>query len=166
MPEQNNHYEYGFEGSPSNSYIFLTKDDIRYEIKFVPSTDYFNGYPDLEADVFEMVISVTDNPTGGKLPADLLVAPTIFAVFENFFLPLRHALVFICDSSDGRVLARHRKFGLWFYSKTRTTNELAKFDREIIDGDTTIMLSLILSSRHPQRSLIVDIFWELGEEEK
>lgn len=148
------------------SYILLTKDDIRYEIKFVPPTDYFDGYPNLEADVFKMVISVTDNPGGGKLPADSLVAPTIFTIFEDFFLPQRHALVFVCDSSDGRVLARHRKFGLWFYNKTRATNELAKIDREIIDGDTIVMLSLILSSRHPQRGLIVDIFWELGEEEK
>lgn len=137
-----------------------------YEIKFVPSTDFFDAYPDLGADVFEMIIAVADNPRGGRLPADARTAPTIFAIFEDFFLPQRHALVFICDSSDGREVARFRKFGLWFYNQSPRTDELAKFDRNIRDGDQLIYLSLLLSRKHPQLRRIVDVFMELGEEEK
>ena len=116
-----------------------------------------------------MTISVADNPTGKRLPADSLSAPTIFAIFEDFFLPKRHAIVFICDSSDGRQRARHRKFGVWFYNnydRTYTTNEIAKIDRTITDGSQYILLSLIMSRRNPQLSRIVDIFMQLGEEEK
>lgn len=163
---QRNLYKYTFVGGEFNSYFFTTTDDVTYEIKFVPATDLFNAYSDLGAEVFEMVISVADNPTGGRLPADPLSAPTIFAVFEDFFLPKRYAIVFICDSSDGRERARYRKFGLWFYNKTVSTDDLAKFDRIAIDGDSVIYLSLIMSRRHPQLTRIVDIFMQLGEEEK
>ncbi len=159
-------YEYEFSGGDNNTYRFSTDDEINYEIKFVPSSDFFDAYEELDADVFEMVISVADNPTGGRLPADATVAPTIFAIFEHFFLPRRHVIVFICDSSDGRERARFRKFGLWFYNKTATTDEIAKFDRTATDGETKIFLSLLMSRRHPQLSRIVDMFMNLGEEEK
>ena len=166
MLEPSDRYEYEFNGGVYNTYRFLTSDNIRYEIKFVPSTDLFNAYPNLEAEVFEMVISVVDNPIGDRLPADPLSAPTIFAIFEDFFLPMRHALIFICDSSDGRERARHRKFGLWFYNRTRSNDEVAKLDRTVTDGDQRILLSLLMSRLHPQRTLIIDIFMRLGEEGK
>ena len=161
-----NFYKYTFAGGDFNSYYFTTIDGVIYEIEFVPSTDVFYAYPDIGVDVFEMTISVVDNPTGGRLPADPLSAPTIFAIFEDLFLPKRHAIVFICDSSDGRERARHRRFGAWFYNKTMSTDLLAKIDRTITDGSQYILLSLIMSRRHPQLSRIVDIFMQLGEEEK
>ncbi|WP_461093458.1 DUF6169 family protein [Spirosoma gilvum] len=132
----------------------------------MPSSDYFEAYTNLEAEVFEMVISVVDNPLGGRIPADGRIAATIFSIFENFFLPQRYALVFICDSSDGREQARFRKFSNWFYQRSVHSTDLAKFDRMVIDGDTIIYLSLILSRRHPHIGRIVDVFMQLGEEEK
>ncbi|MBC8154881.1 MAG: hypothetical protein H7Z72_18445 [Bacteroidetes bacterium] len=159
-------YKYTFAGGDFNSYYFTTVDNLTYEIKFVPSSDFFDAYPDLGVDVFEMVISVADNPTGGRLKADSSVAPTIFAIFEAFFLPHQHAIVFICDSSDGRQLVRHRKFGAWFYNKTATNDLIAKIDRKITDGDQIIMLSLLMNRLHPQLRRIVDMFMFLGEEEK
>lgn len=163
---QRNLYKYTFVGGEFNSYYFTTIDNVIYEIKFVPSTDLLDAYADIDTDVFEMTISVADNPTGGRIPADPLSAPTIFAIFEDFFLPKRHAIVFICDSSDGRERAQYRKFGIWFYNKTRTTDEVAKIDRTITDGNEYILLSLIMSRRQPQLTRIIDIFMQLGEEGK
>jgi hypothetical protein len=39
-------------------------------------------------------------------------------------------------------------------------------DKVIVDGDTTILLALIMSSKHPQRMLVIEIFMALGTEEK
>ncbi len=160
-------YEFQFKGGQSNLYIFSTQGEVKYEIKFVPSTDYFSGYDALEVEVFEMVIAVADNPGGGRLPADDRTAPTIFTIFEHFFLPHRHALIFICDSSDGRERARFRKFGWWFYHRATMSAyfdlDIAKFDQQITDGDQMILVSLIFSRRHPQQKLIVDIFMALDE---
>ncbi len=159
-------YEFEFVGGNYNLYRFSTVAEVRYEVKFVPSTDFFDAYPGLGAEVFEMIISVVDNPRGGRLPADARTSLTVFAIFEHFFLPQRHALVFICDSSDGREGARYRKFSVWFYSQTASTNDLAKFDRNVLDGDRIIHLSLILSRKHPQLGRIVEVFMQLGEEDK
>jgi uncharacterized membrane protein len=164
--ERSNPYEYELGDEDRHVYRFATDSEIRYEVKFVSSTDYFNPYSDLEADVFEMIISVVDNPSGGRLPADGRIQATIFSIFEDFFLPHRYALVFICDSSDGREQSRFRKFSNWFYQRTVDSSDLAKFDRMAVDGTTIIYLSLILSRRHPYLSRIVDVFMQLGEEEK
>jgi hypothetical protein len=43
-------------------YSFTTDNEIAYEIKFTPSTDYFGGYEIIKADIFEMVITVVDIP--------------------------------------------------------------------------------------------------------
>jgi hypothetical protein len=163
-------YEFTFAGGEANSYFFTTQTNVIYEIKFIPSTDYFSGYEALEVDVFEMVIAVADNPGGGRLPADARTAPTIFTIFEHFFLPNRHALIFICDSSDGRERARFRKFTSWFYDKNTMLSyfemDLTKFDLHITDGNQMILISLIFSQHHPQQKLVVDIFLGLGREGK
>lgn len=159
-------YKYTAVGSGFNSYFFTTIIDVVYEVKFVPSSDYFNAYQDLGVEVFEMIISIADNPSGGRLPSDERVAPTIFAIFEGFFLAQRHVIVFICDSTDGRGKARHRKFGHWFIDKNVSTDIMAKFDRIIVDGDHRIYLSMIMSRLNQNMSRIVEIFMRMGEEEK
>jgi hypothetical protein len=45
-------YQFSFVGGEFNSYFFTTVVGVVYEIKFVPSTDFFDAYPDLGADVF------------------------------------------------------------------------------------------------------------------
>ncbi|WP_020595567.1 DUF6169 family protein [Spirosoma panaciterrae] len=164
--ERSSGYDYELTIEEQYVYRFVTNNEIRYEVKFVPSSDYFEAYLDMEAEIFEMVISVVDNPFGGRIPADGRIATTIFTIFEHFFLPQRYALVFICDSSDGREQARFRKFSNWFYQRTIHSTDLAKFDRTAIDRTTIIYLSLIVSRHHPNLIRIVEMFMQLGEEEK
>jgi Family of unknown function (DUF6169) len=159
-------YEYSFAGGSLNSYFFTTIDAIIYEIKFIPSTDYFNAYPDVEIEAFEMTISVADSPTGNRLPSDKRTAPTIFAIFADFFLPKTQIIVFICDSSDGRAKARNRKFDLWFRANVRPTDLLEKLDRGVLDGDGIIYISLIFSRLNPNASRIMNMFAYLGIEDK
>lgn len=89
---------------------------------------------------------------------------TIFAIFEDFFLVQRHVIVFICDSTDGRDKARHRKFGHWFIDPNPSTDILAKFDRFVLDCSQRIYLSMLLSRLHPNASRIVELFMWMGEE--
>lgn len=159
-------YEYEFKGGVRNTYGFSTDAGIGYEISFVPSSYLFDDYPQIDMEVFEMVISIVERPGGVKLPADPLVSPTIFAIFEDFFLPQLQAIVYICDSSDGRANARQRKFSVWFYNQTQSTDLLAKLDRAIPDNARVIYLSLIMSRLHPQFKEVIDIFAKLGEEDK
>ena len=161
-------YTVSFLGGPSNVFVFTTEDSIVYEIKFVPSDDFFADYGDFDVDIFEMIIAVKDNPVGGRLRVDRRVAPTIFTVFEQFFISHRQVFIYICNSSDGRAEVRHRKFDGWFFSQKAKfeSRDVAKVDRFIkTDGDA-IYLSLMMSRRNPKLGRIVEVFMNLGEEDK
>lgn len=166
MSEIDKPYDYEFKGGIRNTYGFSTVYGLGYEISFVPSSYLFEAYPQIEVEVFEMVISIVYQPTGEKMSSDPIVSPTIFAIFEDFFLPHSQAIVYICDSSDGRESVRHRKFSGWFYSQTQHTDILTKLDRGITDGSQKIYISLIMSRLHPQFKEIAEIFAWLGEEDK
>lgn len=161
-------YSNSFLDGLHNVFVFTTVDDVVYEIKFVPSTDFFTDYESLDVNVFEMIIGIKDNPLGGRLRADRRVAPTIFGIFEAFFISHRQVFIYICDSSDGRAEVRHRKFDGWFFSQRAKfeSHDIAKVDRFIkTDGDA-IYLSLMMSRRNPKLGRVVDVFMNLGEEEK
>lgn len=158
-------YEYTFIGGDQNVYSFSTADRIDYNVKFVPSTYLFDAYPELDIEVFEMIISVADNPTGKRIPSDSRVGPTIALIFNAFIQHEKQAIIFVCDSSDGRQKARSRKFTTWFQNR-QTGTDMGKIDRLIIDGDRFIYLSLILFRKHPQFKTVVDVFINLGEEDK
>ncbi len=108
---------------------------------------------------------MADNPTGGRLPADPLIAPTIRAIFCDFFRSNEQVIVFIGDSSDGRQLARMRKFTDWFYGKDHVRIALFKFDVKISDpkAQGIIYVSAILSSAHPRMSQFVEVFQNVGQ---
>ena len=112
-----------------------------------------------------MVISVADNPTSGRIPSDRRVGPTIALIFNAFMQHDKQAIIFVCDSSDGRQKVRSRKFSTWFQNR-QTGTDMGKIDRLIIDGDRLIYLSLILFQHHPQFKTVVDVFIKLGEEDK
>lgn len=85
--KQPSRYQFTFTSGEFNSYYFTTDTDIVYEIKFIPSTDFFGAYPELDVDIFEMTISVADNPTGKRLPADPMVPPQSSPFLNTSFYP-------------------------------------------------------------------------------
>lgn len=135
-------YTFKFLGGSNHLYAFTTDEGIGYEIKFVPSAYMFEDYLEPFIDAYEMIIAVADNPTGNRLPADLRTAPTIRAIFYDFFQNYERVVIFICDSADGRHEARARKFTSWYYTDIRT--HFFKFDARVPDGDISILISIIL----------------------
>ena len=157
-------YEFIYAGGAHNVYFFSTDNDIAYQVKFIPSDYLFATYTDLQIQVFEMSISVAQNHTGGRLPADPLISPTIAAIFYNFFRTREQVIVYVCDTSDKRQSARARKFDAWFYSYSHP--HLAKLNKVIPDGDRFTFISMILHDQNPYRNRVAEAFFELGEEYK
>jgi hypothetical protein len=58
-------YAATFTGGPFNAFVFTTVDAVVYEVKFVPSTDFLPDYEYLDVEVYELVITVEVNPSGG-----------------------------------------------------------------------------------------------------
>jgi hypothetical protein len=147
-----------------DSYAFETSNQVEYEVIFRP-TPYLFGENSLYADViYELIIRVArNNSTKKRPPFDALVAPTIAAIFTNFYekSPLTIA-IYICDSSDNRQLIRQAKFNRWFEYFDK--NDFTKLDDSIRDSDgTKYPVSLILKQNNPHRKAIFWAFLEMIE---
>ncbi len=157
-------YPFRFVGGEHHRYAFTTKDDVGYEIRFVPSAYMFEEHLDVYIDAFEMIILVADNPNGPRIPADPRTAPTIRAVFYDFFQNYERVVIFICDSADGRHEARARKFTNWYYTDIQA--RFFKFDARVVDGDGSILISIVLHSSHTHFDDVVSVIKTLHDKEK
>ena len=109
-------YNYFFEGGQNNSYFFETNEEIIYEVVFKP-TPYLFELENIEIleNTFEFSILLKFNPNA-KLPSnDKKIGATVVAIFVDFYSHKSKSIsVYICESSDGKELARKRKFDQWF----------------------------------------------------
>ena len=157
-------YEFEFVGGLNHSYSFVTDDKVRYEIRFVPSAYMFEDYLESHIDAYEMIILVADNPLGKRIPADDRTAPTIRAIFYDFFTQYERVVIFICDSADGRHEARARKFTSWYYHGVRP--HFFKFDARIPDGDMSILISIVLHDSNTHFDDVIQVIKSLGRDAK
>lgn len=107
-------YNFRFDGSETNAYAFESQAGYLYLVTFKPSGYLFANLGSFADDVFEFVITLTNN-TSVNLPlADPLIEPTIVKIFQDFFARRGVVIIHICDSSDNRQAVRYRMFGRWF----------------------------------------------------
>ena len=164
MPQPPIPYNFEIIGGFNNSYSFVTADKVRYEIRFVPSAYLFEDYLISHIDGYEMIIAVAASPNGSRLPADPRTAPTISAIFYDFFTLYERVVIFICDSADGRHEARARKFTSWYYNDVRP--HYVKFDARIPDGAVSILISVILHDQNTHFDDVVRIIRSLPYDTK
>lgn len=97
-------YRVMFVGS-GNGYSFVTDSGVLYAVSFVPD-DMIRS-----ADSYQFIIG---NVNGKKSPRDNKLKVTILAIIEEFFATNQDALLYICETSDGKQKMRNRLFDYWF----------------------------------------------------
>lgn len=107
-------YDYLFVGGPQHIYTFKSRFEASYEIKFKPSPELVDN-PDYKEFMFEMVITLTDNPYAPKLPpVDALMSTTIARILTHFFETHERVVVYLCDDSDSKADSRRKLFDRWY----------------------------------------------------
>ena len=157
---------YEFEVVNSNTFYFTTDFELAYEVLFQPGGYIFPEYPDLEYNTFELVIRLVANASGKRTPPDPHIAATIADVFKTFMTQNERVIIYICDSSDRRQVARARKFDSW-YEYYRGI-DFIKINRNILDPSGEIYLtSIIIRHDNPNKVRIFEAFDRLtsGEAE-
>lgn len=157
-------YSYDFIGGENNSYAFVTKIGIAYEIKFKPS-DYINLFDaEVSKYIFEFIIKVAINETGKNPPLDVNISETIAAIFAEFLLKHDNNIaLYICDSSDGRQDLRERKFDEWYHKYQDVT--FTKMNEAIRDSKGNLyFITVILQQKNPRRLEIIDAFLKLADD--
>jgi hypothetical protein len=157
-------YNYTFLGGVNNSYTFVTKVGIIYEIKFKPSS-YINLFDEnVSKYIFEFVIEVAINETSKNPPLDVNVSETIAQIFKEFlFKHDNNIAIYICDSADGKQELRRRKFNEWFDKYQQ--GGFVKIDEALKDSENNLYpISLILQRNNPKRIEIIDAFFKLTDD--
>lgn len=158
-------YDFDFAGGSDNRYNFRTTNDISYNVRFKPGADYIPAQEHWRDDLFELVIELISAPDLNRVPNDPAVAATIFHIISDFFTVHQRVILYICDDSDSRELARKRKFDNWF---SRFGNHLfEKHDLPTVaDGPERYFASIFFRSDNPNRSAIITAFDRLASGDK
>lgn len=153
-------YEYNFIGGEKNSYSFETIHQLTYEITFKPTPYLFGESSPFAPHTFEFSIILVNNPAKKLSPLDKAILPTVASIFADFFENAPDTIaIYLCDSSDGRQLIRHKKFDAWFYYYEHI---FVKIDSGFKETDgTEYPVSLIIKETHPFRTQIFDQFLDV-----
>jgi hypothetical protein len=151
-------YNFFYLKGEDNSYLFETESELIYEIKFKPTPYFFSKNTTYSDNTYEFVIEIFYNPTSISPPFDKRVSKTISDIFEDFYLKNSETVtIYICDSSDGRQMARSRKFHIWF-EEFQHENYL-KIDVILVDSaKNRFPTSLILRRNNPYLLQIFEEF--------
>jgi Family of unknown function (DUF6169) len=162
MPEKDilTPYNFRIDESDHNTYLFETSHQIGYAIKFKPTGYIFEGYI-WAYYCFEYIIEVKYNPTDRTPPLDISLSLTVASIFNDFFKDKEKVVTYICDTADGKELARFRKFNIWF--NKFNTDFFLKVDKSFYDSKqhTTYYNSLIIRHDNPYKEEIIEAFEDL-----
>lgn len=134
-----------------DTFHFVSDGGIGFTVDFMEDDLLSSGL------AFQLLIGNLDNR---KSPRDRKVRDTVLAIVEEFFRANQAALLYICETGDGKQMARSRLFEYWFavYEQrllyTMTTSVV--FD----DEGTPNIATLILRSDNPQKTRLLTEFSE------
>lgn len=120
----------------------------RYIVGFV------EDYTILDSGVYQFFIENADNH---KNTLSSKVYQTIIAIIEEFFKVNDSAILYICDTSDGKQSARDRLFSMWFNSYEGHFNYTLSRVSIQIDG-IDYYASLLISNSNPAYAEVLSAF--------
>lgn len=106
-------------------YEFATKHGVHYFVDFMED-DFL-----VSSNVYQFSII---NANHVSSPRDLNVRDTIIAIVDEFFNKNKSALLYICETSDGRQSLRNRLFVSWF-EKDLHKNDFVIMTADVQDAE-------------------------------
>ena len=130
-------------------YEFVTDHGVRYRLGFLP--DYIIQ----SAESYELIIA---NTNAKSSPRDAKVRDTVLIVIDAFFKVNNNALLYICETSDGKQSFRNRLFQSWFATyQNKSSITLLSASIKDIDGIDNYA-TLIIPNSCPSYKAVIDEF--------
>ena len=137
--------------SDCGPYLFTSDNGVELAVDFIDDELI------TKAISYQLVISNVNNRHS---PRDKKVQDTILAIVEEFFDRNQAALLYVCETGDGKQMARYRLFSYWFdmfeYSIRYTSLSTSLVDEDGIMNAATIFIR----NDNPHLSEIVNEFNE------
>lgn len=142
-----------YQDSASGYYIFMSCYGVQIAIDFMKD-DILTV-----SDSYQLSISNADNK---QSPRDINVQKTILAIIYEFFLQNQASLLYICETGDGKQVARSRLFHAWFtsfeYAQNFTSITTSLKDEEGVYNSAT----LIIKNDHPRYKEVIAEFTDIS----
>jgi Family of unknown function (DUF6169) len=138
-----------------DEYSFTTNNGIEYLVLFSDGAFLFANLP-AHIPVYEVTITVVSLSGNASPPHDLRAEATFVKIFQDFLTEHQNSIVYVCDTTDNKQGARHRKFNIWFHRNESV--DIEKYDTQFVVGNLVIYASLMLHSLHPFKETMIDVF--------
>lgn len=158
-------YKFRLIGGHENLYKFETKNGVEYDVRFKPNADYVPPEEPWRDELYEIVIDVASAPDPARIPADRVIFPTIVVIIADFFANHQRVILYICDDSDSKELARKRKFDGWYARSGDFLFEKHDLPTVAI-GPERYFASVFFRRDNPNRFAIIAAFDRLGASDK
>ena len=160
-------YRFKFEGEWNNVYPFDTKHRVEYNVRFKPDANYVPLHELWRDELYEIVIEVISASDPLRIPADQAIFPTIVAIISDFFAFHQWVILYICDDSDSKELARKRKFDSYSWYPRLGNSAFEKHDLPTLAaGPERYFASVFFRRDNPNRLAIITAFKRLGTSDK
>lgn len=148
------------------SYTFKTDQGIEYVVRYVYSNDYyFDDSTDIgDTEILEFQFMPINK--GVATVKDDRVPETLAYSMRKVLEARKNAILYICDSSDGKQAARSRLFNNWY--NDYTWDKIEKHDGKIKNPGTASSeyVSLIINVENPFAKNVVEAFSFIMESDK
>ena len=131
-----------------NVFVFVTKHGISYTAGFVADVSFY------DEGVYQFFLTKTSSKKGRK---DDDISETVRVIIEEFFAQEESAMLYICETTDGRQAARDRLFRAWFHSYIESTSYTLHNEGMIIDN-VRYFSSILLRKDNPMLIQILNKF--------
>lgn len=139
------------DGSRESFVDFTTDSGVEYSVGF-EQLDLIESAPTFEF----VIVNVNQRPS----PRDKKLRDTIMAVVYDFFLSSNYAMLYICETGDGKQAMRRRLFHFWVNSKPQYGHFIT-WDYSITDEEgVENFVTLIIRDDNPKLREIHDEFIE------
>lgn len=146
---------YPLNNQQDKYYTFVSDYGVEYIITFDISSHL--TVASYQSTVYEFSFYALSNGVQ-KLPVDSRVSDTIVSILRTLFDDPFAILLYVCESIDGKQLARKRTFDKWYIQCTDGQQE--KYDFNLLSEAVEIYASIIISVNNPEKQLLLNEFEE------
>ncbi len=137
------------ESEEIDFFEFYTTHDVHYSVGFMKDDCL------MQNEAYHLIIVNVNNR---KSPNDVKVRDTILAIIEEFFNQNAAALLYICETGDGKQSLRSRLFERWFSTYTKKANYTSITSSVVDDDNVTNFATIIVRNDNPNLVPIITEF--------
>lgn len=141
-----------------NYFEFRTTAGVKYACYFLSYAEYFKAYKEVALSIFSFNVEVIESKK--RVSVDDRTGLTIVTIVKKFLEGLENAVVYVCDTGDGRELLRKRKFDLWFRKYDDGT--IIKVDGHIAVPNFNIYNAILIHKDNPKKNRFIEVFNDLN----